>query len=97
MTDANVVTVTQTVPVAARVNQGLAAFRNFLRQPAVVRSMPMIVVAAVIAVGLLAITVLREPAYVVLFRSLKKATKPPFCKHSPTKASRQSLTAQPVR
>ena len=70
MTDANVVTVTQNVPVAARLNQGFAAFRNFLRQPAVVRSMPMIVVAAVIAVGLLAITVLREPSYVVLFPQL---------------------------
>ena len=75
MTDANVVTVTQTVPVAARVNQGIAAFRNFLRQPAVIRSMPMIVVAAVIAVGLLAITVLREPAYVVLFPQLEESDK----------------------
>jgi len=75
MTDANVVTVTQTVPVAARVNQGINAFRNFLRQPAVVRSMPMIVVAAVIAVGLLAITVLREPAYVVLFPQLEESDK----------------------
>ena len=75
MTDANVVTVTQTVPVAARVNQGLAAFRNFLRQPAVVRAMPMIVVAAVIAIGLLAITVLREPAYVVLFPQLEESDK----------------------
>ena len=40
MTDANVVTVTQTVPVGARLTQGLSAFRSFLRQPAVVRSMP---------------------------------------------------------
>ena len=75
MTDANVVTVTQTVPVGARLTQGLSAFRSFLRQPAVVRSMPMIVVAAVIAVGLLAITVLREPAYVVLFPQLEENDK----------------------
>lgn len=75
MSDANVVTVTQTVPVALRLNQGLAAFRSFLRQPAVVRSMPMIVVAAVIAVGLIAITVLREPAYIVLFPQLEESDK----------------------
>jgi flagellar M-ring protein FliF len=75
MTDANVVTVTQTVPMAARLNQGLSSIRSFMRQPAVMRAAPMIVVAAVIAVGLLAIIFLKDPAYVVLFPQLEESDK----------------------
>lgn len=75
MTDANVVTVAQTVPMAARLNQGLSSIRSFMRQPAVMRAAPMIVVAAVIAVGLLAIIFLKDPAYVVLFPQLEESDK----------------------
>ena len=75
MTDANVVTVTPTVPMAARLSQGLSSIRSFLRQPAVMRAAPMILVAVVIAVGLLVILVLKDPAYVVLFPQLEESDK----------------------
>ena len=75
MTDANVVTVTPTVPMAARLSQGLSSIRSFLRQPAVMRAAPMILVAVVIAVGLLVILLLKDPAYVVLFPQLEESDK----------------------
>ena len=75
MTDANAVTVTQTVPMAVRFTQGLSSIRSFMRQPAVMRAAPMILVALVIAVGLLAILLLKDPAYVVLFPQLEESDK----------------------
>ena len=75
MTDANAVTVNQTVPMAARLTQGMSSVRSFMRQPAVMRAAPMILVAAVIAVGLIAIIFLKDPAYVVLFPQLEESDK----------------------
>ena len=75
MTDANAVTVNQTVPMAARLSQGMSSVRSFIRQPAVMRSAPMILVAAVIAVGLIAIIFLKDPAYIVLFPQLEESDK----------------------
>ena len=75
MTDANVVTVTPTVPMAARLAQGMSSIRGFMRQPAVMRAAPMILVAVVIAVGLMVILLLKDPAYVVLFPQLEESDK----------------------
>ncbi len=75
MTDANAITVNQTVPMAARLSQGMSSVRSFMRQPAVMRAAPMILVAAVIAVGLIAIIFLKDPAYVVLFPQLEESDK----------------------
>jgi flagellar M-ring protein FliF len=75
MTDANVVTVAQTVPMAARLAQGASMIRSFMRQPAVMRAAPMILVAAIIAVGLIAILLLKDPAYVTLFPQLEESDK----------------------
>jgi flagellar M-ring protein FliF len=75
MTDVNAVTVNQTVPMTARLAHGLTAVRTFMRQPAVMRSAPMVLVAAIIAVGLIAIILLKDPAYVVLFPQLEESDK----------------------
>jgi flagellar M-ring protein FliF len=75
MTDANVMTVSRQVPMAQRLNQGLQAVRTFLRQPAMVRAAPMMIVAAVIAIGLVAILIMRDPSYIVLFPQLEEADK----------------------
>ena len=75
MTDANVVTVAPSVPMQVRLTQGLSSIRSFLRQPAVMRAAPMILVAAIIAVGLIVILVLKDPAYVVLFPQLEESDK----------------------
>jgi flagellar M-ring protein FliF len=58
-----------------RLTQGLSSIRSFLRQPAVMRAAPMILVAAIIAVGLIVILVLKDPAYVVLFPQLEESDK----------------------
>ena len=75
MTDANVVTVASTVPMQVRLTQGLSSLRSFMRQPAVMRAAPMILVAAVVAVGLMIILVMKDPAYVVLFPQLEESDK----------------------
>jgi len=75
MTDANVVTVAPSVPMQVRLTQGLSSIRSFLRQPAVMRAAPMILVAAIIAIGLIVILVLKDPAYVVLFPQLEESDK----------------------
>ena len=75
MTDANVMTVSRQMPMAQRLNQGLQAVRTFLRQPAMVRAAPMMIVAAVIAIGLVAILIMRDPSYIVLFPQLEEADK----------------------
>jgi len=58
-----------------RLTQGLSSIRSFLRQPAVMRAAPMILVAAIIAIGLIVILVLKDPAYVVLFPQLEESDK----------------------
>ncbi len=57
-------------PVGAQLWNGFAAAQNFLRQPAIVRAAPVIVVSAIILVGLIAIWSLREPAMTPLFPRL---------------------------
>jgi len=75
MSDTSMVTVPNQMPASARVAQGISAVRTFMRQPAVVRSAPMIMVAGVIAVGLIVILFLRDPAYTVLFPQLEEQDK----------------------
>jgi len=75
MSDTNMVAVPNQMPASARVAQGISAVRTFMRQPAVVRSAPMIMVAGVIAVGLIVILFLRDPAYTVLFPQLDEQDK----------------------
>jgi len=62
-------------PVGAQLFRGLAASQEFMRQPAMVRAMPMIVVALVILVGLAAILTMREPAMTQLFPRLAEEDK----------------------
>jgi flagellar M-ring protein FliF len=61
--------------VGAQLFRGLAASQEFMRQPAMVRAMPMIVVALVILVGLAAILTMREPAMTQLFPRLAEEDK----------------------
>lgn len=75
MSDTSMVTVPNQMPASVRVAQGISAVRTFMRQPAVVRSAPMIMVAGVIAVGLIVILFLRDPAYTVLFPQLEEQDK----------------------
>lgn len=75
MSDTSMVAVPSQVPASARVAQGISAVRTFLRQPAIVRAAPMIVVAGIIAVGLIVILFLRDPAYTVLFPQLEEQDK----------------------
>ncbi len=75
MSDTSMVAVPNQIPASARVAQGISAVRTFMRQPAVVRSAPMIMVAGVIAVGLIVILFLRDPAYTVLFPQLEEQDK----------------------
>lgn len=62
-------------PVGAQLWNGFAAVQNFLRQPAIVRAAPVIVVSIVILVGLVAIWSLREPAMTPLFPRLAEEDK----------------------
>ena len=75
MSDTSMVAVPNQMPASARVAQGISAVRTFMRQPAVVRSAPMIMVAGIIAVGLIVILFLRDPAYTVLFPQLEEQDK----------------------
>jgi flagellar M-ring protein FliF len=61
--------------VGAQLFRGLSAGQEFMRQPAMVRAMPMIVVALVILVGLAAILTMREPAMTQLFPRLAEEDK----------------------
>ena len=55
--------------------RGLASAQEFLRQPAIVRSTPIILVGLVILVGLSAIFMMREPAMTQLFPRLGEEDK----------------------
>ena len=57
-------------PVGAQLYNAFAATQNFMRQPAIVRAMPIIVVSLVVMVGLAAIFTMREPAMAQLFPRL---------------------------
>lgn len=57
-------------PVGAQLYNVFAATQNFMRQPAIVRAMPIIVVSLVVMVGLAAIFMMREPSMTQLFPRL---------------------------
>ncbi len=62
-------------PVGAQLYNAFAATQNFMRQPAIVRAMPIIVVSLVVMVGLAAIFTMREPAMAQLFPHLGEEDK----------------------
>ncbi len=60
---------------AERVLDVFSTLRSIMRQPAVVRAAPMILVSIVVAIGLSMILLLREPAMVTLFPKLGEDDK----------------------
>ena len=62
-------------PIGSQIFQGLASVQDFLKQPAIARSMPIVLVALVIIVGLAAIFTMREPAMTQLFPRLGEEDK----------------------
>ena len=79
---------TQVGPIGAQIFRGFAFVQDFMRQPAMVRAMPIIVVTLVIAVGLIAIFSMREPAMQQLFPRLGEEDK---------SAVMQNLEAQGIK
>mgnify|MGYP006268088119 CR=1 FL=1 len=79
---------TQVGPIGAQFFRGFAFVQDFLRQPAMVRAMPIIVVTLVITVGLIAIFSMREPAMMQLFPRLGEEDK---------SAVMQNLEAQGIK
>ncbi len=77
MADTDVMTLQQpgaTSP-GGRAVQAVSSFKAFMRQPAIVRSAPMILVSMVILLGLALILMMREPAMVTLFPKLGEEDK----------------------
>jgi Secretory protein of YscJ/FliF family len=62
-------------PFGPQIFRGLASVQDFLKQPAIVRSMPIVLVGLVIMVGLAAIFTMREPAMTQLFPRLGEEDK----------------------
>ena len=62
-------------PFGSQIFQGLASVQDFLKQPAIARSMPIVLVALVIIVGVAAIFTMREPAMTQLFPRLGEEDK----------------------
>ncbi len=62
-------------PFGPQLMRGLASVQEFMRQPAIVRSMPIVLVGLVIMVGLAAIFTMREPAMTQLFPRLGEEDK----------------------
>ena len=60
-------------PIGSQIFQGLASVQDFLKQPAIARSMPIVLVALVIIVGLAAIFTMREPAMTWKPRASKRS------------------------
>lgn len=79
---------TQVGPIGAQIFRGFAFVQDVLRQPAMVRAMPIIVVTLVITVGLIAIFSMREPAMQQLFPRLGEEDK---------SAVMQNLEAQGIK
>ncbi len=78
MADTDVMSLPQTgsmSPAGGRALQAMSSFNAFIRQPALVRSAPMILVSMVILLGLVLILMLREPAMVTLFPKLGEEDK----------------------
>ena len=62
-------------PFGPQLTRGLASVQEFLKQPAIVRSMPIVLVGLVIMVGLAAIFTMREPSMTQLFPRLGEEDK----------------------
>jgi flagellar M-ring protein FliF len=62
-------------PYGPQIFRGLASVQEFLKQPAIVRSTPIVLVGLVIMVGLAAIFTMREPAMTQLFPRLGEEDK----------------------
>jgi flagellar M-ring protein FliF len=62
-------------PAGGRAMQAFSSFQSFIRQPAIQRAAPMIVVSLVVALGLVLILLMREPAMVTLFPKLGEEDK----------------------
>ena len=62
-------------PLGPQLARGLASAQDFLRQPAIVRSMPIILVGLIMIVGLTSIFMMREPAMTQLFPHLGEEDK----------------------
>ena len=62
-------------PFGPQIFRGLAGVQEFLKQPAIVRSMPIVLVGLVIMIGLAAIFTMREPAMTQLFPRLGEEDK----------------------
>ena len=62
-------------PFGSQLTRGLASVQEFLQQPAIVRSMPIVLVGLVIIVGITAIFTMREPSMTQLFPRLGEEDK----------------------
>ena len=62
-------------PFGPQLMRGLAGVQEFMKQPAIVRSMPIVLVGLVIMVGLAAIFTMREPSMTQLFPRLGEEDK----------------------
>ena len=62
-------------PFGSQLTRGLASVQEFLQQPAIVRSMPIVLVGLVIMVGVSAIFAMREPSMTQLFPRLGEEDK----------------------
>ena len=62
-------------PFGPQLTRGLASVQEFLQQPAIVRSMPIVLVGLVIMVGVAAIFAMREPSMTQLFPRLGEEDK----------------------
>ncbi len=62
-------------PFGSQLTRGLASVQEFLQQPAIVRSMPIVLVGLVIMVGVAAIFTMREPSMTQLFPRLGEEDK----------------------
>ena len=62
-------------PLGPQLARGLASAQEFLRQPAIVRATPIILVGLIMIVGLAAIFMMREPAMTQLFPHLSEEDK----------------------
>jgi flagellar M-ring protein FliF len=78
MSDSRTVAMPSANSLGAASNRALGVLsniQNLMRQPAVVRAAPMIMVSLIVALGLLMIIFLREPAMVTLFPQLGEEDK----------------------
>jgi len=58
-----------------RALQIISTLQEYMKQPAVIRALPMILVGFVMVIGIVLIIMMREPPMVVLFPNWLKKTK----------------------